>query len=175
MSEQTNETARLEADAIFKKHLSGDALKNALDFDAYMRANGMPRSNEPAYAGSYGYHYLGECVSVIAFPNTFWNDSGWSIHTFDILYKHDTKDAKRKYAELSVDEHLKEFVWKNMRKCLNECCDAKPGFAFKVYGKEFIGYCFHTPEFKSPNTEEVKMIVEYMQAIKLCIDNSQRT
>ena len=169
MSEKTNETARLEAEAIFKEHLNGDALKNALDFDAYMRESGMPRSNEPAYAGSYGYHYLGECVCVIAFPHTFWNDSGWSIHTFDILIKHNGE-----YDELPVDDHIKELVWENMRKCLNECGCGNPGHSFKVYGKEFNNYCFHTPEFKSPNSEEVKKIVEYMQTVKLCIDNSQR-
>ena len=169
MSEKTNETARLETEAIFKKHLSGDALKNALDFDSYMRANGITRYDEEGYAGSYGYDYLGECVCVIAFPHTFWNDSGWSIHSFDIV-----GNANR-YAELPADEHLKEFVWENMRKCHNECGCSNPGQSFKVYGKEFNSYCFHTPEFKSPNAEEVKKIIEYMLTIKGCIDNSQCT
>ena len=169
MSEQTNETARLEAEAIFKKHLNGDALKNALDFDAYMREIGILRSQEEGYAGSYGYDYLGECVCVLAFPHTFWNDSGWSIHSFDIV-----NNANR-YAEPLADEHLKEFVWENMRKCDNGCCGAAPGFAFEVYGKEFNNYCFHTPYFISPNAEEVKKIIEYMQSVKLCIDNSQST
>ena len=176
MSELTNETARLEAEAIFKEHLSGDALKNALDFDAYMRANGMPRYSEPAYGGSYGYGYSSaasgshECVCAITFPNTFWNDSGWGIHTFDVLYKHE-----KRYAELPVDEHLKEFVWKNMRKCDNDCGCDKPGSSFKVYGKEFNNYCFHTPYFISPNAEEVKKIIEYMQTVKLCIDSGPDT
>jgi len=74
MSEQNSTNTRPGSEEGLKKILSGDPLKNATDFIAYMQANDVTDNSEG------GFSYLGECFCVmVTFDEAF--GKNW-IHAF---------------------------------------------------------------------------------------------
>ena len=110
---------------IFNEVLTGDVLKNALDFMGFLSANGIIQT------GQHAMHYKGECVCYI---DTRSESSSWIIWT--------EGDYSREYDTFPIEEHTKEIAWANVMKCGN--CDGvncSPGKTKIIFGKEFANIC----------------------------------
>ena len=146
-----------------KKHLSGDALKNALDYVNFLDSNGI----YPDFTdnGVHLFKYKDECVSLIGTP-PFWDVVGWNIYGFNNNTMCD---------DFPVDEELINFAWTHVKPCevaIGGNCggDCKPGVCADVFGKDFEGTCCHVTKFENPDTDAMKNIVKLTQVWKHCID-----
>ena len=159
MSEQSYLTMKEE----FSNALSGDALKNALDYIDCIKENGF--TLDGVWNRGYVFHYRGKCVCLVALP-PFWDVTGWNIYGFD---------CNTMYDDLPVAESLKEFAWAHVKPCAvaigGDCGgDCKPGIRAQVLGKDFDGTCCHVTKFENPNAGAVEKIIELTQVWKHCID-----
>lgn len=165
MSQKTSN--RQEAGHDLKKHLSGGALKNALDFDAFMRASDM--LPEKGWQDAYNYKYQNDLVCILAFP-PFWDVTSWNIYFFPQISIYDGD-----WGDIPADENLKEFVWAHVNKCKvaigeNCGCEYQPGKQIRVFGKQFDSTCMHILKFENPDADAVGNICKYVRLMRLCID-----
>jgi len=155
MSEQNNGSARLKIEDDLTAALSGDRLKNALDFIAYMKANGMATHAEHANA----FEYNGEWVCIVCIIPID-DVPGWTI--FD--------NPLTKIDDFPVGEHLKEFAWSNVNIC-GECgCGSQPGRDKVIFGKAFNNVCTSEVAFWSPDTDALSRIMQMIDIWKEDVD-----
>ena len=141
--------------------LNGEARKNALNFAAYLRANGMLFERGKGYWADKHYYmikYNGEYVCFILInggeDNT--EPEGWVVWSDD--------SGADWFACATPDEHLKETAWKNIDVCAN-CggCKHPGGRRRTIFGKAFDNVCLTAMSFNNPNArtlEYVKKIIE---------------
>lgn len=111
---------------VFHAFLTGDELKNALDFTEFLRANEM------IYNGEYEIRYKDELACYIDTPTEL--QKRWRIWTVG--------DYSNEYDGFPIHEHLKEIARLNVVKCGNcDGCDRKPGKTEVIFGKEFLNVC----------------------------------
>ena len=155
MSEQNK---RIE-DA-FNEFLTGDELKNALDFAEFLRANEM------IYNGEYEMHYKGECACYIDTPTEL--HRWWRVWTVG--------DYSNEYKGVPIDDRTKEIAWSNVVKCGN-CDDVNcdPGKTEVIFGKEFANVCNGVDNlamrFTNPNVEALECAKKMVEIKKYAIDN----
>jgi len=157
MSDHNNADTRVES--TINRTLSGDALKNALDFVAFMRASGFKTDDE------YGcnFYYMGEptCVFLCFEPSENFPSGFWGIYNYPI----------DEYEGFPLDECYKEHARANVRICTGECgCPNWPrGGNQKVYGKDFESVCSSVVCFFNPDAEALETIKEMMEYWMKCI------
>ena len=165
-------------DVIFE-YLDGDMQKTALDFVAWLRANGMP----PKWFRSCGWTvtYKGEkrfCDLWIhevynkTNDNPICNPPFWGI-SLKYLYK---------YYEYVVNEGLQSIVWDNVVYCVynngRTCKDRIPkrscvgGRDLTILDKEFNGICQSRDiaQFYNPSEVVIKSIKKLLEVEKKAID-----
>ena len=154
--------------------LSGEALKNALDFVAYMNENEMTLDISYVSNGAYSFKRFDELVCILA-VSPFWGIvSGWSVY----LGIGNNTIFNGNYDDIAVDEHLKELVWTHIKSCANSVGDkcgggCQPDKPIKVFGKEFNKQCSHLTKFENPNADTVKKISDLAKLFKHCIDDAR--
>jgi len=158
MSEKSIENTRLKIEDDLTAALSGADQKNALDFIAYMKANGMMTHAEHTSA----FEYKGEWVCIVCIIPID-GVPGWTI--FD-------NPLTSKFDDFPVDEHLKEFAWAHVNICTS-CggsagCGSQPGRNKTILGKEFANVCTSDVAFWSPDADALSKI---MQMIDLWIEH----
>jgi len=156
MSENTNENIRFPIENDFEKILSGDSLKNAQDFVAFLKANDiMPDNSGDCYC------YKGEELFVM---HVYEGDT-WFIY-WDVI------DG----LEDLLDENLKNFIWDNVMICRGECgCLNWPRGGSKiVFGKEFKSTCSSLVHFSNPGGEALINIKKLVELTRNCIDNRKK-
>ena len=144
----------------FNEYLTGDILKNALDFANFLRANEM------VYNGDYEIHYKGKLVCYIDTPND--KSPKWSIWTVG--------DYSNEYEGFPINECMKEIAWANVVYCGNcDDCDRDPGKTEVIFGKEFTNVCNGTDNlamrFNNPNTEALECAKQMVNMKKYVVDN----
>jgi hypothetical protein len=117
MSEQEK---KLTMEEEFKMNLSGDVLKNALDFVEYMNK-------------SSGWNHLGESVCfTVTDPGNLY-----------IYFGHKSIVCTSDFDNYPISDELKEFVFAHVNQCNHfktngkECgCGGQPGHSFIILGKK---------------------------------------
>ena len=146
------------------KVLIGDAKKNALDFVAYLRVNGMLFERGVGYWEDKFYWFIkykdkSVCYILIGSPEeelspwTVWSDDSDSIW----------------FETLSLEEHIKEIAWKYVDFCGSCGGDCSPGKHKTIFGKEFDNVCRATMRFTNPDNEALECMKKIVEIRKLDI------
>lgn len=137
-----------------RENLSGDLLKNALEFVEYMNKTS-------------GWEHLGEQVcfivtNMVTKYGRFFNGNG-SVYNSD-------------FDNYPINNELREFVFAQINQCTHfrtngkECgCGEQPGHDYIILGKKYTNLCHCPICFADPDTETFKKIKELVEAWKLCI------
>ena len=140
--------------------LSGDLLKNTLDFVAFLKDCGMTYDNDNRF------FYMGAYTYILIFFKDANNPEG-------ILCICDC--PIREHESFPIDESVKEYVWANVKKCKNCGCDDKMRGATKaIFGKEFDNLCSSEVTFINPDTESFEKIKTLMELWKYIIADSKK-
>jgi hypothetical protein len=144
----------------FNEFLTGDELKNALDFVEFLRANEM------IYNGEHEIRYKDECACYIDTPND--EQRWWRVWTVG--------DYSNEYEGFPIDERTKEIAWSNVVKCGNcDDCDRDPGKTEVIFGKEFVNVCNGTDNlamrFVNPDAEALECVKKMVEMTRYVIDN----
>jgi len=158
---QNNVKPRLKIEDDLSNALSGDKLKNALDFIAYMKESGMTAHAE--HTGAFEYNGEWVCiVCVIPIDGV----PGWTI--FD-------NPLTSKFDDFPVDESLKEFAWAHVNICTScggsSGCGSQPGRRKVIFGKEFENVCTSDVAFWSPDADALGKIKRMIDIWKESVDS----
>jgi hypothetical protein len=152
----SEEKKNLTIEDEINEKLTGDAQKNALDFVAYMRANGM--TSDAEHSNAFRYYAKWVCILCV-YPDD--NGMGWTI--FD-------NPLSGQYDDFPVDDDLKEFAWAHVNICGQCGCPSKPGIRKTIFGKEFDNVCTSEVAFRNPDAETSGKIKQMIEVWKNCID-----
>jgi len=180
MPESSNAEVFAKIEEETRTYLSGDNLRIALDFIAYLRESGRTWVLSDYHPEFY---YMGELTCLIAYrksaldkatirklrrkikkagnrfeydPSSSWNICCWQHE--DDIYEPDGFPA---------DEGLKEFARANVWKCIR-CggCDAPGGGCRTVFGKEYDNACCNVFQLANPDDEMLEHIKKLMELQK---------
>jgi len=171
MSKQINGNARIEIEVRINEVLSGGSLKNALDFAAFLRANGLsPELHESGDGWSIlcGEESLGFVVvngsAQMPGPWTIWFNSC------------DFGDGD------AADDALKETAWAHASVCGHftsggrQCgCGDQPGFRRTIFGKEFENRCHSPLMFTDPDAKTLENVKKLMLMLKQSVADKPRS
>ena len=148
MSDQTI-TPRLKfEDDIIASEMDDQLKKNALDYIAYMQANGLT----PETPGSNHFEFAGEYVCQIVFFSEG-NIPGWTIFMGgydDILHRSE-------YQNYPIEAQLREFAWAHVSPCGSCGCGTEPGKRVMLFGREFTNLCTATWSIRNPHGEALEL------------------
>gem|GEM_PF-792562 len=144
---------------LINEDLSGDMRENALDYVAYLKANGKPPSTIPHIGdGPNGKSYvygISHGVMVIEPGRPGWGIciGGWNSALL-----------RSEYQNFPADEKVKEFAWEHVRICQNyktngkECgCGAQPGRRVSLFGKKINNVCNAIVDIDNPSGETLEL------------------
>jgi len=144
---------------IFSEVLTGDVLKNALDFTGFLGAN------EITQIGQHEWYFKDECVCYIDTRNEC---HSWIVWT--------EGDYSSEHEFSPIDERTKEIAWANVMNCGN-CDDVDcSGKAKIIFGKEFANVCNAgnvnmTFMFTNPDVETLECVKKLVLMRKNIIVN----
>ena len=145
-------------DDIIANIISGEKLKLANDFIAYLRENKM----NPAWssANSWIVKYKGKSLLYIKLldKSNSWRimmppDGGWEDYD----------------GEFQSAEHLKEIVWANINYCTD--CSSCKGWRKTILGKECENVCHISIHFMNPGVEEIESLKKLVQVKRKMISS----
>jgi len=157
MPEQSNAQAKI-GDKLHRV-ISGDKLRDAQDFVAYLFSMGMTPLNDED--GNVRFGYKGQLTCIIV----YWKDC-W------IICDAPASDSER----FRIDEDLKEFAWLHVKTCNvfkgNPCgCGSEPGKNFTVFGKDYKNICTSELQFFNPDAKILVNVKRLMALWVYKIDN----
>jgi len=147
--------------------LSGDALKNALDFADFLRTNEFhidynpdesDKNNENKWTGAIG-GVVGDSIGYLYINTGADYPDPWNIW----LNEYDFDDDGS-----AGDNELKELVWGNV----NNCAKCHPnwekcgGGERMVFGKKFERLCHSPMYFYMPDADKLDMLKKLMLKLK---------
>jgi len=137
-------------DHIIKKaNLSGDTLKNALDFAVYLKENGM------IAGGDHGeVSHQSKCVCYMHLDGAAEAPGPWTIWT------------EGDYSGEHEDERMKEIAWAHVNFCGSCGGDCKPGMRKIIFGREFNNVCHAVMAFRDPDAEALECIKKLLEMRK---------
>lgn len=158
MSEQIDKNTPLTIEDHFRAVLSGDKLKNALDYLAYKRSKGILPGDTPSGEGN-GWKCWNFDLGVIGYePND--GIPGWFIGMGGL----DSAFYRSDYQNYPIDEKLKAFAWAHDRPCYHfktngkACgCGNQPGRSVTLFGKVFDHSCQSGLEMRNPDGEALEL------------------
>ena len=116
---------------IIREKLTGNVQKYALDFVAYLKANGMTAGEEHG-----AVKYKNEIVCYCHIDGGSEYPSPWTVW------------SEGDYSKDTTDEKLKEFIWKySINQCGNCGGGCHPGSKKTIFGKEFDNVCSAAIDF----------------------------
>jgi len=130
--------------------LSGDVLKNALDFVEYLKANGMVAGGEHG-----AVNYQGKPVCYMHLDDTTERPGPWTIWT--------EGDYSSEHKDVPIDENMKKIAWANVNTCASCGCDCSPGKRKVIFGKEFDNVCGAVMAFYMPNAETLECVKKLLE------------
>ncbi|MCL2527488.1 MAG: hypothetical protein FWE42_03635 [Defluviitaleaceae bacterium] len=136
MSEKTN--GNMQITNIFNNELKGDALSNALNFAAFVTANGIA-------TGEGQLTYDGQAVCYFHVDGKDEMPGPWTIWT-----EGDYASAPEGFP---INQETKETAWANINICGSCGGSCSPGETKTVFGKEFDGVCGAIMAFTNPGKE----------------------
>ena len=153
MPKRNNSGGFKKLEGKIKRALSDDMLKNALDFVAYIQANGMTIDVVTTV-----FSYLGKEVCCLTLDGNSHPAGPWSIYwmTFDIYEQDDFK----------VDEQLKKFALDHIHFCSTGHCDNSPGKPRTIFGNKYDNVCYCSLHFKTPDAEALEKIKKLVELRK---------
>ena len=155
MSERkNNEKMRADLERHMKRALTGDALKNALNFAEYLKANEMTHTGVHCEV-----NYRGECACYLLVERKNWTI--WTEGAYD-----------RDCGDVPMDECMKEIAWANVSCCVS-CGNSCPGNAKTIFGKEFTNTCNVAMMFRNPDAEALECVKKLVEIRKHAIKRSQ--
>ena len=143
--------------------LHGDVLKNALDFAAFLRANGF--SPEQYESGGDGWSVLRkeESVGFILVNGAEEMPGPWTVW-FNTCDFDESAPA---------DDAVKETAWAHASICANftsggkDCgCGDQPGFRRTIFGRVFDNRCHSPLMFTNPDAQTLENIKKLMKLLK---------
>ena len=155
MSERkNNEKMRADLERHMKKALTGDALKNALNFAGYLKANEMTHTGVHCEVS-----YKGECACYLLVDR-----KNWTIWT-EGEYQQDRRDVP-------MNERMKEVARANVSRCVS-CGNSCPGNTKIIFGKEFTNTCNVAMMFRNPGAEALACVKQLVEMRRQAIVRSQ--
>jgi len=100
MSEQNNANATPTIEDEIREKLTGKAQRNALDYVAFVKANGLE-------------------------PNIFINPPGYKNAWSVCMGNWDSILSRSEYQNFPIDERVKEFAWAHVKPCTNYISNGK--------------------------------------------------
>lgn len=153
MSMENKESARRKIEDAFNDILSGDTLKAALDFAAFLEANDMTAG------GSHGdISYKDNCVCYMHLDGGAQKPSPWTIWT--------EGDYSGEREGIPMDEHMKEIAWAHVNFCADCGGGCSPGKRKVIFGKEFDNVCSADMAFYMPDAEALKCVKKLLEMRK---------
>ena len=150
MSERNNSGEFKKLEGKIKAALSGDMLKNALGFVAYMKANGMALDVHTTV-----FYYLDKEVCCLTLDGNSHPAGPWSIYWMEYdVYEQD---------DFKVDEQLKKFALANIHFCSTGHCDNSPGKSRTIFGNKYDNVCYCCLHFKTPDAETLEKIKKLVE------------
>jgi len=142
-----------------REKLSGDALKNALDFIAFMKTNEMP----PDPADDNWFKHQGENVCVIITgrcepKNMSGKGNNWSIFWANCEIYWGENDV--------ADQALEEFAYMRINPCGQCPCEHSPGIRKKIFDKTYENSCYSTLCFDNPDAKDLEHIKTFAKMRK---------
>ena len=129
--------------------LSGDTLKNALDFVAFLQANDDFLAEPCEGADGWNIYRKGINSAFVSF------DSDKNV--FDIVLHINTYSAKE-----SVDDDLKEFTWSHVIICPQGCGETtlcgESKINNEIFGKKYEHICQSPLYFPNPTANEMEKV-----------------
>jgi hypothetical protein len=136
-----------------KRALSGDMLKNALDFVAYMKANEMTLDIVTTV-----FSFLGKEVCCLTLDGNSHPAGPWSIYWMEYdIYEQD---------DFKVDEQLKKFALDHIHFCSTGHCDNSPGKPRMIFGNQYENVCYCCLQFCMPDAEALENIKKLVELRK---------
>ena len=143
--------------------LSGDSRKNALDFAAFLRANGLP----PVFHEESGHGWSimrgDESVGFIIADGSAQMPGPWTIWFNSCDFEDGGAD----------DDDLKQTAWEHASICGNfssggkDCgCGDQPGFHRTIFGREFENRCHSPLMFTDPDARTLENVEKLMLMLK---------
>jgi len=136
--------------------LSGDALKNALDFAEYLTVNEMSINGaEISYKGNpVCYMHLDDGEEYPS-PWTIWTEGDYSSERENV----------------PMDKRMKEIAWANINTCGDCGGDCSPGKRKLIFGKEFDHVCNADMAFYIPDAETLECVKKLLEMRKHMISD----
>ncbi|MCL2512432.1 MAG: hypothetical protein FWF08_00905 [Oscillospiraceae bacterium] len=134
-----------------KEKLSGYALKNAMDFVGFMKANEMP----PDSGDDNWFKYQGENICLIITghcepKNMSGNGDNWSVFW---------ANCEVCWGENGVvDKELEDFAHARINPCGKCPCEHSPGIRKRIFGKAYENSCYSTFCFDNPDAGDLEHI-----------------
>ena len=169
---------KIKFEDVINKVFTDDKQKNALDLAAHIRALDLPLQEYGKEQKTYWFNieYKGVGLCYIRITQKAITVFSSQVPCSWIYWSDDENDAP--HAEPIVDENIKKYVWKRVRKCSNCGCDSAPGRRKNILGKEYDNVCvsalgFHGVESaaKSLSSTELESIKQMITTMKNDIDN----
>ncbi len=137
--------------------LKGDAQKNALEFVAYLRHNGIPLEESDHY---WEVKYRDECVCFLWITGADERPGPWTIWSAEVpgtWASWHEGECGAANPGVTVDEHIKEIAWANVNVC-GHCggCSNPGGMRKTVLGRSFDHLCNATMAFTSPDNRALE-------------------
>ena len=156
MSEKNIENLYAKIENSFNEILSGDELKNALDFVQYLKENDLI-FNEGAIS------YKDKAVCYMHLDSGKQYPSPWTIWTVG--------DYSSEHKNVPLTEHVKEIAWEHINTCDDCGAGCSPGTRKSIFGKEFNNVCSADMAFYVPNTQTLECIKKLLEMRKYTILN----
>ena len=159
MGEKNNENPHSELEAALPEILSGDTLKNALDFMAFLKANGM------LAGGAHGeVSCKGKCMCYMHFGTWAQAPDPWTIWT--------EGDYSEEQADTPISTELKEIAWANVNRCTSCGCGRQPGKRKIIFGKAFENVCNADMAFYLPDAGALTCVKQLLLMRKNLVDEN---
>ena len=134
--------------------LSGEVLKNALNFAAYLEANEMTFNS-----GVVSYKDKDICYMHLDSSDEY--PSPWTIWTAgDYISEHE---------DVPISEQMKEIAWANINNCGDCGSGCNPGSRKVIFGKVFDNVCSADMDFYKPDAEALECLKKLLEMRKCVI------
>lgn len=145
-------TAKPEIEQVAEEVLSGEVLKNALDFFAYLRENKINPQWSATNAWKISYKAFSVCFIRLYGAADYYNlqKGSWRVMPFI-----------GEYGESSLSGELREIVWAHKSTCrpCGKC--ALP--LNHVFGKKYDYACEKAITFVNPDTKEIECVKKLIE------------
>ena len=140
---------------IIKTTLSGDSLKAALDFTAFLQSTDGFSAEPCKGADGWNIYRNGINSAYAAFGE----------NKFDIVLHINTYKG-----EEPADDALKEFAWSHVIVCPKGCGNTtfcgESKMHNKIFGREYERICQSPLYFPNPNADEIKMVEKLLLILR---------